>query len=108
MSSTSELISTLEGLSAASFASEADRVRVRDALFKALRTVQSPWDIAWEQNWVNGATNASVKTLIDAGIFSKWIENGGKPAKAGDLAELCNADPILISTLHFGSMGDCM
>ena len=98
----------MEGLSAASFASEADRVRVRDALFKALRTVQSPWDIAWEQNWVNGATNASVKTLIDAGIFSKWIENGGKPAKAGDLAELCNADPILISTLHFGSMGDCM
>ena len=89
--------SSLESLSTASFAADAERVRVRDALFKALRTIQSPWDIAWEQNWVYPATNASVKTLIDAGIFTKWIETGGKPAKAGDLAELCKADPVLIS-----------
>lgn len=97
MASPNQLVSSLESLTPDSFASETERVRVRDALFQALRTVQSPWDIAWEQNWVSGATNASIKTLVDAGIFAKWIEIGGKPAKAGHLAELVNADEVLIS-----------
>ena len=97
MASSDQLVSSLEGLTPDSFTTETERVRVRNALFQALRKIQSPWDIAWEQNWVNGATNASIKTLIDAGIFAKWIEIGGKPAKAGHLAELVNADEALIS-----------
>lgn len=99
MASPDQLVSVLENINPASFANESERVRVRDALFRALRKVQSPWDIAWEQNWVNGATSASVKTLIDADIFAKWIEIGGKPTKADHLAKLVNADEVLISTL---------
>jgi hypothetical protein len=98
-----QLVSNLEGLTLDSLTSESERVRVRNALFRALRSVQSPWDIAWEQNWVNGATNASVKTLIDAGVFNKWIEIGGKPAKAEDLAGLVEADPVLISEFTHSS-----
>jgi hypothetical protein len=97
MPSADELVKTLGDLTPDAFATEPERIRVRDALFQALRKVQSPWDIAWEQNWVNGATHASVKTLIDAGIFAKWMEIGGKPAKAGDLAALVKADEVLVS-----------
>lgn len=97
MASADLLIANLQGLSASSFANEAERVRARDALFEALRKVQSPWDIVWDHNWVNGATNASVKTLIDAGVFKKWAECGATPKTTTELAELTGADELLIS-----------
>lgn len=98
MTSADHLLANLEGVSASSFANEAERVRARDALFEALRKVQTPWDIVWDHNWVNGATNASIKTLIDAGIFKKWAECGGAPKTCTELAELTGADELLIST----------
>ena len=99
MASADQLLANLQGISASSFANEAERVRARDALFEALRRVQSPWDIVWDHNWVNGATNASVKTLIDAGVFKKWAECGGTPKTCTELAELTGADELLTSTL---------
>lgn len=98
MSSADQLIATLQGISGSSFANEAERVRARDALFETLRRVQSPWDIVWDHNWVSGATNASIKTLIDAGVFTKWAERGGEPQTCAELAELTGADELLIST----------
>ena len=99
MASADQLLANLEGVDASSFANEAERARARDALFQTLRKVQSPWDIAWEQNWVNPATNASIKTLIDAGLFQKWAEAGDLPKTCVELAELTGADEILISML---------
>lgn len=96
MASADQLIANLEGLNLNSFANELERIRARDALFDALRRVQSPWDIVWDHNWVNGATNASVKTLIEAGLFTKWAETGGSKT-ATELARLTGADEILIS-----------
>jgi hypothetical protein len=98
MASADKLIADLQEISGSSFANEAERVRARDALFEALRKVQSPWDIVWDHNWVNGATNASVKTLIDAGVFKKWAECGGSPKTCAELSELTGADELLIST----------
>lgn len=92
-----QLVASLQGLDVGSLKDDVQRVRLRDALFRALREVQSPWDIAWDQNWVQPATHASVKTLIDAGIFAKWADQGSKPAKAGDLAKHVGADELLIS-----------
>ncbi|KAJ2983280.1 hypothetical protein NQ176_g796 [Zarea fungicola] len=93
---TEKLIQDLESLNSTVFTSEVERLRARDALFAALRRVQSPWDIVWDQNWVNPATNASVKTLIDAGIFSKWADAGGAAKTSTELAELVGADVLLI------------
>ncbi|KAG5970623.1 hypothetical protein E4U55_001538 [Claviceps digitariae] len=93
--SPTQLLSSLEGLSASSFANEAERTRARDVLFEALRRVQSPWDIIWDHNWVNPATNASIKTLIDAGVFSKWAEQGHKPQTSAQLAELVGV-PVMV------------
>lgn len=98
MASADQLIKSLQEISGNSFANEAERVRVRDALFETLRKVQSPWAIVWDHNWVNGATNASVKTLIDAGVFRKWAECGGSPKTCAELSELTGADELLIST----------
>ncbi|KAK4194886.1 S-adenosyl-L-methionine-dependent methyltransferase [Triangularia verruculosa] len=85
------------GINADSFSNEAERTRARDVVFEALRRIQSPWDIAWDQNWVNPAINAAVKTLIDAGVFKKWAdEAGGSPITCSKLAELTGADELLI------------
>ncbi|KAL1842331.1 hypothetical protein VTJ49DRAFT_5499 [Mycothermus thermophilus] len=96
MASADQLIANLEGISASSFANEAERIRARDAVFEALRRIQSPWDIAWDQVWVSGAINACVSTLIEAGVFTKWAEAGGEPITCARLAELTGADELLI------------
>lgn len=98
MASADELITSLQGIDRGSFTSEAERIRARDALFETLRKVQSPWDIVWEHNWVNGATHASVKTLIDAGVFTKWAESGSSPKTSAELAESTGTDELLIRT----------
>ncbi|KAL5348689.1 hypothetical protein ACLOAV_006107 [Pseudogymnoascus australis] len=99
MVSTDRLIKNLQGIDESAFANEAERVRVRDALFEALRKVQSPWDIVWDHIWVSGATNASVKTLIDAGVFKKWAERGGSPKTCEKLADLTGTDELLIKRM---------
>lgn len=96
MATADQLIASLQDLDASSFANEAERVRARDAVFEALRRIQSPWDIAWDHNWVSGAINAAIKTLIDAGVFKKWAETGGEPITCAKLAELTGADVLLI------------
>lgn len=100
MASADQLIGALEGLDANSFVNEAERVRAMDALSLALSKVQKPWDIVWQHCWVNPATNACVKTLIDAGVFSKWIETGGGEKTCAELAELTGADVVLVRKLH--------
>lgn len=96
MASADELIASLSNVSSGSFANEGERIRARDALFTTLRKVQSPWDVAWEQNWVNPATNAAIKTLIDAGVFKKWAESGHGHKSSEELSQLTGAEPVLI------------
>lgn len=101
MASADQLVTNLAGIQASSFANEAERIRARDALLDALNKVQSPWDIAWDHNWVNGATNAAIKTLIDAGVFVKWADAGGDAITCAKLAELTGADEQLIRRSAF-------
>lgn len=96
MASADQFIASLQGIDAQSFANEAERIRARDAVFEALRRIQSPWDLAWEQNWAGPVTNATIKTLIDAGVFNKWAEAGGEPITCTRLAELTGADALLL------------
>lgn len=96
MASADQLIGTLEALDANSFANEAERVQATDALALALSRTRKPWDTVWQHCWVNPATNACVKTLIDAGVFSRWIETGGGEKTCAELAELTGADVVLV------------
>ncbi|KAM6508594.1 hypothetical protein FSOLCH5_011589 [Fusarium solani] len=67
-----------------------------EALSLALSRVQKPWDTVWQHNWVNLATNACVKTLIDAGVFKQWIRSGGSEKTSRELAKLTGTDEVLI------------
>lgn len=98
MTSADHLLKALDGIDANSFINEAERVRAMDALTLALSKIHKPWDTVWQHCWVNPATNACVKTLIDAGVFSKWIESGGGEKTCAELAELTGADVVLIRT----------
>lgn len=74
ISSSTLLLEALQNFDPSLFeGDEAERIRVRDKLTEVLRRVQSPWDVAWEHNWVNVATTPVVKTLIDMGVFEKWV-----------------------------------
>ncbi|KAI2473810.1 S-adenosyl-L-methionine-dependent methyltransferase [Annulohypoxylon bovei var. microspora] len=96
-------MSALDRLSAAlrevdfdSFANEDDRSQAENLILDVLQRVRRPWDIAWNHNWVNPCTNAATKTLIDAGVFKKWVEDGSKPQTSAGLARLTDTDPKLI------------
>ncbi|EWZ38848.1 O-methyltransferase-domain-containing protein [Fusarium oxysporum Fo47] len=99
MASADNLIQALEGLDASSFANEAERVRALDALTLSVSRVQKPWDTVWQHCWVNPATTACAKSLIDAGVFTKWIDAGGGERTCDELAELTSTEPILIRRL---------
>lgn len=99
MPSVDQLASALEGLSASSFSDDRERVRARDLLFNALRSVQSPWDVAWDHTWVSPAVSATTRTLIELGAFQKWAEQGAQPITSAQLAELVGADPALVLRL---------
>ncbi|KAI0189754.1 O-methyltransferase-domain-containing protein [Xylaria flabelliformis] len=98
MSTVDQIISTLKAIDARSFTSD-DRLLLLDELRSTLRRVQTPWDVAWDQAWVHGNTMAATKTLIDAGLFTKWAEAGSKPMTTSKFAELTGADPILLRRL---------
>jgi hypothetical protein len=91
-----KLITHLDKIDLNELASDAQRARVRDALFKALRTVQSPWDVVWEHNWVHGVTHACAKTFIDLGLFEKWMQCNNKTKTSAELAALVGAEESLI------------
>lgn len=104
MTSADQLIGALEGFDANSFVNETERVRAMNALNLALSKVHKPWDIVWQHCWVNPATNACIKTLIDLGVFSKWIKSGGGEKTCAELAELTGADVELIRKFHICSV----
>lgn len=64
MSTAKDLLETLQNFDPRSLdEDEPERVRVREKLTEVLRQVQSPWDVAWEHNWVSLATVAATRTL---------------------------------------------
>ncbi|KAI0885192.1 S-adenosyl-L-methionine-dependent methyltransferase [Annulohypoxylon maeteangense] len=99
MSALERLYAVLDDIDIDSFPNEDDRSRAEDLIMDALVRVRKPWDIALNHNWVNPCTNAATKTLIDVGVFRKWVENGSKPQTSVELASLTDTDPTLIKRI---------
>lgn len=97
MTALNRLIAALQDIDFDSFTDGAERSFAEGVLLNSLAKVRSPWDVAWNHNWVNPVTDAVVKTLIDAGIFKKWVEHGSKPETSMQLANITGTDPVLIS-----------
>lgn len=98
MPSIDQMISNLKAIEADSLSVD-ERLYLVEEVRKTLHRVQSPWDRAWEHAWVRGATMAAISTLIDASVFRKWAEAGNKPITTQELADLTNADSLLLSKL---------
>ncbi|KAI0119645.1 S-adenosyl-L-methionine-dependent methyltransferase [Daldinia grandis] len=99
MGTLDRLSATLRDIDSNSFADEGERLFAEDMLLGALSRVQSPWDIAWNHGFVNASTNGVIKTLIDTGLFKKWVEHGSKPETSENLARMTDTDPVLIKRL---------
>lgn len=93
-----KFIQSLESAHPNACADEAERVRVIDALFAALRRFQRPFDVAWNHSWTEPLTHSAVRTLIDANVFKAWEAAGGGTKSSAELAELTGTDPVLISS----------
>lgn len=97
MGSIDDLLISLERLGDRSFDNETERLRLRDALHKALRQVDKPDEIVQEHvNWYLTEI-AVVKSLIFAGVFEKWAENGTETMTCAELARITGADAMLLS-----------
>ena len=94
--STDELIKSLEHVDASKFASEGDRARVQQALHAALRRVQTPFDVGMEHAWVYPPMIAAIRTLIDAGLWKKWVAMGGQPTTVETLAKACDMEQTFL------------
>lgn len=97
MGSVGDLLLSLERLDAGSLNGETERLQIRDALQKALRKIDKPDDIVQEHvNWY--LTEISVvKSLIFAGVFGKWAEDGSEALSCTELARMTGADAVLLS-----------
>jgi len=96
---TAELIAQLDKIDQSTIdSSQADVVAVKHALFAALRRVQSPFDTAMDVCWNNVAAESATRTLVNVGLFEKWVAKGGQPASGHDLATMTGVDPELMGT----------
>lgn len=101
MTSTEEAIAQLESIGDGSFKSESERLQLSNALLATLRRVQTPWDMACAHGWIELTTVAAIKTLIDAGLFTKWAEQGSTPLTTDEFAKLTGADAVLLGNTIF-------
>jgi hypothetical protein len=99
MVSIDEAISRLGEIGDGASLTEPQRLQLSDALIAALRRVQSPWDIACAHGWIELTTHFAIRSLIDAGVFTKWAEQGNKPLTASEFADLTGADAVLLGRL---------
>lgn len=97
MASQNDLISLLDKLEAGSFTDEAERLRVKDALQRALRRTSTAFEVSQEHvNWYFTEI-AVVRALIFAGVFKYWAQNGSEKLTCQELAKLTGADVVLLS-----------
>ncbi|KAF2160899.1 hypothetical protein M409DRAFT_37660 [Zasmidium cellare ATCC 36951] len=80
-----------------SFTDESQRLRAVDALGAALRRVQRPAEVVWEQLWADPAVLSAIVTLIEAEFWTKWGAAGGESATSDELARMGAIDVALLS-----------
>jgi len=94
-----ELVTLLNEISPSTISKSedgADVVAVKHALLAALRRLQTPFDTAMDVCWNNVAAESATRTLINAGLFEKWVAQGGTPATAHELAAMTGVELQLI------------
>ncbi|ROW15289.1 hypothetical protein VPNG_02994 [Cytospora leucostoma] len=86
--SVQDLIASLDGLP--SGLSDTERVQLTDALRRNLQRLQTPFERAWEETLAAPHIYASIKTLLDLGIWEAWRSAGGGEKTIDELVSISN------------------
>jgi hypothetical protein len=90
-------ISTLESIDLSSFANDAERYQVKEAVRKLAVRIETPFEKIWELSFENPPLIAALRVGIDLGIWRKWAaihEEGGEAEMSLDqIAALCDRRP---------------
>lgn len=93
------LISQLKTLDSGSFRDESKKLALIEELKRAVNNLSRPSDLAFNHIFGNAAYVAAISILIEAGVFTKWEEDGTDPLSCTRLSELTGVDVVLLSML---------
>lgn len=97
--SSEEIIESIDKIDASSFKDDNERARAEKAAARLLARLETPFRTTWRRVWEEPAVTAATKTCGDLQLFEKWIESGGKPKTAKELADMTGCDVNLLSVL---------
>jgi len=101
LSNASELVTLLNGLKPSTISDGQhgeNLVAVKHALFAAFRRLQTPFDTAMDVCWNNVAAESATRTLVNVGLFEKWVAQGGNPATGSEVAGMTGVEVELMGT----------
>lgn len=96
------IISTLDAIQPSQFSTDAERFEVKEAARRLLTRLETPFEQGWRLSFETPVLVAGVQTILDLGIWKKWMEadkkNPGAPVHLDQLLEWANtkAEPNLL------------
>lgn len=92
------LVAQLKTLDKSSFKDSSEKTRFLDELKQVVNSLSQPSDLAFDHVFGNGACVAAISTLVEAGAFTKWEEEGADALSCTELSDLIGIDVVLLST----------
>ncbi|KAI4671252.1 uncharacterized protein J4E88_009285 [Alternaria novae-zelandiae] len=96
------IISTLDAIQPSQFSTDAERFEAKEAARRLLTRLETPFEQGWRLSFETPVLVAGVQTILDLGIWKKWMEadkkNPGAPVHLDQLLEWANtkAEPNLL------------
>ncbi|TGJ79974.1 hypothetical protein E0Z10_g8791 [Xylaria hypoxylon] len=102
MPNLTELLTTLDGVQAEDFkGNDLERLRLIDTVKKLLGRVETQVERMYDIVFAQPVIFAALETLLDLGLWQKWVEINGASKSVDELCSLCTqkCDPNLLRRL---------
>jgi hypothetical protein len=104
-----ETVNALDGITASSFTSDADRFAAKEAARRLLARLETPFERGWSLAFETPVLVAGLQVGADLGIWERWVEaekqNGGESVKLDVILGWCK-DGVEASLLSESTMGE--
>ncbi|KAI1881515.1 hypothetical protein JX265_000341 [Neoarthrinium moseri] len=100
-----DVVSTLDAIKPESFSTDADRYAAKEAAFRLLSRLQTPFERSWALSFETPVLVAGLQTCQDLGIWATWSEidkvDEGAPQSLDSILTMSNSklDPNLLRRL---------
>jgi hypothetical protein len=97
-----DTISSLDSIQPSQFSTDAERFAAKEAARRLLTRLETPFEQGWGLSFETPVLVAGIQTLLDLGIWKKWLEadkkNPGAPVHLDQLLTWANtkAEPNLL------------